>query len=673
MQEDCTHVFFCQKISVEGLFCDIFIEEVNKRKMKKIKHQGKRTFIYSASFLLSMSLLSMTVFAANSDSNDSKITSALQNTTSAKVTTKSESSSEDQSVTKLAKITSDTELVTPESLLPTSIKLPAGDNTYHVVKSSNEAYYDIQIGENTYWLNAENLTTTDDQSTEVPNNRNLEISTKSNFKIYSENDTDSKVLAEGAASITLKVIDAVNNFYVVSIGGVKGYIPFDEVNINYEKNSNVEVTSGSVNLYKLTNGKYKQIGTLLNGAVVKITSFNNQYHFIQIGNQTYAIAKTSTIPTEKSASLENLSTATYPVTLTVSSTNPVYSSKENKIGTIFKGQVVALKGLEGNKGIINFMGKNGYVNLKYYNHSNMVNPTKNITYGMYNYYVRVIANLYPEFTEVEKIGESVQGRSIYALRVGNGKKEILMDAAIHAREHMTTNVLMEMIDQYTESYRKGSSFAGYNVKKTLNQTKIWFVPMMNPDGVTLVQKGIEAIDKDYQNTLKKSNHGSNNFKRWKANGRGVDLNRNFDGLWEYLASTPRSYMNYKGENAFSEPEAEALKSFVQRHHFKTDLSYHSSGQIVYWFNFQKGSNLKRDLKLARNVSKITRYSVVPPMFYRGSGSSADWFILNQKKPGLTIEIAPYAGYGPVPHRYWNGVWNRNKSIGLFGAREASTR
>lgn len=617
----------------------------------------------------------MNASAANVDSNDSKITSTLQKAASTQVTTKSESesSSEDQSVTKLAKITSDTELLTPDSLIPTSIKLPAGDYTYHVVKSSNEAYCEIQIGENTYWLKAENLATTDDQSTEALNNRNLKISTKNNFKIYSEKDTDSKVLAEGTSSITLKVIDAVNNFYVVSIGGVRGYIPFDEVNINYKKNSNVEVTSSTAKLYKLVKGKYKQMGTLLNGAVVKITRFNAKYHFIQIGNQTYAIAKKSTIPTEKSASLEKLSTATYPVTLTVSSTNSVYSSKGNIIGTIFKGQVVALKGLKGNKGIINFMGKNGYVNLKYYNHSNMVNPTKSITYGMYNYYVRVIANLYPEFTEVEKIGESVQGRSIYALRVGNGKKEILMDAAIHAREHMTTNVLMEMIDQYTEAYRKGSNFAGYNVKKTLNQTKLWFVPMMNPDGVTLVQKGIGAMDKDYQNTLKKSNHGSSNFKRWKANGRGVDLNRNFDGLWEYLATTSKSYMNYKGESAFSEPESQAIKSFVQRHHFKTDLSYHSSGQIVYWFNFQKGSNLKRDLKLARSVARVTGYSVVPPLYYRGSGSSADWFILNQKKPGLTIEIAPYAGYGPVPSRYWYGVWYRNKSIGLFGAREASKR
>ena len=44
--------------------------------------------------------------------------------------------------------------------------------------------------------------------------------------------------------------------------------------------------------------------------------------------------------------------------------------------------------------MINFMGKSGYVNLKYFNHSNMVDLSNNITYGMYYYYVSVIAQLY---------------------------------------------------------------------------------------------------------------------------------------------------------------------------------------------------------------------------------------------------------------------------------------
>ncbi|MGG0658238.1 M14 family zinc carboxypeptidase [Rummeliibacillus pycnus] len=643
----------------------------------KIKH----LLVYSTGFLLSMSLLSNDVFAATVSGKDSAIKVTKQvlenssegdnNQTQTSDTTSSEN--ENQIIDNSAKISSDAELFTPESLQPTKLKLPSDDHTYYVTKTSNEDYFEIQIGENTYWIKSENLIASTENPSELTQKRNLAITTKSKFNIYSQRDNHSKILVEGTKDTVFKVIDVVQDYYVVSVAGVKGYIPFSDINIEYQKNSNVEVATNSVKMYEINGGKYKAKGTLVNGAVVKVAKSTTNYHIIQVGRQTFAIPKKGTIPTEKPVSLGSLIESTYPIKLTVSKTNSIYTSKGNKMGTIDKGQVVTLKGLKGSKGIINYMGKSGYVNLEYFNHSNMVDPTKNITYGMYNYYLRVIAQLYPEFTEVEKIGESVQGRSIYALRVGNGKKEILMDAAIHGREHMTTNVLMEMIDQYTVSYRKGTNYAGYNVKRVLDKTSIWFVPMMNPDGVTLVQKGINSMDSKYRANLKKYNHGSNNFNRWKANGRGVDLNRNFDGLWKYVAYTPKSYMNYKGTSAFSEPEAQALKSFVQRHHFKTDLSYHSSGQIVYWFNFQKGSNRTRDLKLAKSVGKITGYTVVPPLYYRGSGSSADWFILNQKKPGLTIEIAPYAGNGPVPHRYWSSVWNKNKSIGLFGANEACRR
>lgn len=643
----------------------------------EMQNKMKRLLIYSSGFLVSMSLLSNDAFAAevSGQGNPIKVTEnnteGDQNQTETNDATSSEN--ENQMIGNFAKISSDAELFTPESLQPTNLKLSANEHTYYVTKSSNEDYFEILIGEHTYWIKADHLMTSTENSSDVTKKRNLMITTKSNFNIYAEKDRNSNILVEGTEEKTFKVIDVVQDYYVVSIAGVRGYIPISDVNIKYKKNSNVEVATSFVKMYKINGSKYKPMGSLVNGAVVKVAKSTTKYHIIQVGSQMYAILKKGTIPTEKPASLGTLIKSTYPITLTVSKTNAIYTSKGNKIGTIDKGQIVSLKGLKGNKGIINYMRKTGYVNLKYYNHSNVVNPTKNITYGMYNYYLRVIAQLYPEFTEVEKIGESVQGRSIYALRVGNGEKEILMDAAMHAREHMTTNVLMEMIDQYTVSYRKGTNYAGYNVKRVLDKTSIWFVPMMNPDGVTLVQKGIASMDSKYRKSLKKYNHGSNNFKRWKANGRGVDLNRNFDGLWKYLATTPKSYMNYKGTSAFSEPEAQALKAFVQRHHFKTDLSYHSSGQIVYWFNFQKGSTLTRDLKLAKSVARITGYTVVPPLLYRGSGSSADWFIVNQKKPGLTIEIAPYAGYGPVPHRYWSNVWYKNKSIGLFGANEASKR
>ena len=48
--------------------------------------------------------------------------------------------------------------------------------------------------------------------------------------------------------------------------------------------------------------------------------------------------------------------------------------------------------------------------------------------------------------------------------------------------------------------------------------------MVNPDGVTLVQGGKNAVK---NGDLATRINGSTNFARWKANVRGVDLNDNF--------------------------------------------------------------------------------------------------------------------------------------------------
>ncbi|RKJ39497.1 peptidase M14, partial [Butyricicoccus sp. 1XD8-22] len=102
------------------------------------------------------------------------------------------------------------------------------------------------------------------------------------------------------------------------------------------------------------------------------------------------------------------------------------------------------------------------------------------------------------------------------------------------------------------------------------------VPMMNPDGVTLVRTKANATA-----ATKLLNNGSVNYNRWKANIRGVDLNRNFDGGWITRASTKyASYKNYKGTKAFSEPESRALRDFVAKHQFKSYISYHSSGSVL---------------------------------------------------------------------------------------------
>jgi len=341
----------------------------------------------------------------------------------------------------------------------------------------------------------------------------------------------------------------------------------------------------------------------------------------------------------------------------------------NTIGTFIKGQQVTLHSIGQSKGIIDFLGKQVYVNLHDFQHTNQILPKKHISYGEMEYHLHVLSLMYPEFTKLEKVGFSVEGRTIYAFKVGTGKKEVLFDAAIHAREHMTTNVLLEMIDEYTKCYTNGTKLGEFPVKEILDTVSIWFIPMMNPDGVNLVQSNFGIY-----NSFLISINNSVNFKRWKANIRGVDLNRNFDAAWHELQSPNNpTFKNYKGESPFSEPESLALRDFIKKHKFKSYISYHSSGQVLFYFNDQNNLQLERDNFLTRKIQYVTGYKIMPPRKIKGSGTSTDWFIKNYKQPGITVEISPFVKETEVPMVYWDQIWKKNKTVGLLVAKEASTR
>src|SRR5690606_4848826 len=136
------------------------------------------------------------------------------------------------------------------------------------------------------------------------------------------------------------------------------------------------------------------------------------------------------------------------------------------------------------------------------------------------------------------VGKSEYGRDIYAVSLGKGEATSFINGSHHAREWLTTNLNMNMIDEYASAYRKNNSIDGFNVRRILNDTTIWFIPMVNPDGVILQQEGLQAYPKSMHNSLIAMNKGSRNFTRWKANIKGIDLNRQYDAGWSTIRNSP---------------------------------------------------------------------------------------------------------------------------------------
>ena len=497
------------------------------------------------------------------------------------------------------------------------------------------------------------------------------IQTLNTYTVYESPSIESNILVLGTSNTQLSVLGIEQGFYKVNLEGIQGFIKIEEASPNFTGEiKQFQVTAPSVPVFERKNGKLIQVSSFSEGSIWPRMQSSAGYHVASLDGKTLYIPIQGTFFTSQPAPSEKPPKSQYPIVLISEEEVPVYLSNEKALGTVRKGQRVTIIGMQDGKAIINYFGLIGLVELSKFIHIDYLNPKKNLSLDEVSYLMNLTAALYPEFTKLQQIGKSVEGRPIYAIRLGNGKKEVLFDASMHAREHMTTNVLMEMLDAYSANYVRNTIYGGYNVKKTLDQVSIWFVPMLNPDGVTLVQNGAKSLkNSDY---LLRINGGSTNFFRWKANGRGVDLNENFEAQWSQIKSIIKkpSYQKYKGPKVFSEPESIALRNFINSHDFKAYLSYHSSGQVLYWFQYQKGIQAARDLKFAKQISKITGYKVINPLYIKGSGASTDWFIDTKKMPALTVEISPFSGEKPVPLKNWDKVWQQNHKVGLFTASQA---
>lgn len=267
---------------------------------------------------------------------------------------------------------------------------------------------------------------------------------------------------------------------------------------------------------------------------------------------------------------------------------------------------------------------------------------------------------YKEQVELKKIGTTYFGRNISAIKVGKGKECVLFVGSHHAREWMTSMLLMNMVESYLEENNP-----------ILNEISIWFVPMLNPDGVMIQQNQVGLFPTEYQNRLLFMNEGWDDYIRWKANGKGIDLNRQYPAGWKSLKKVPKvpSYQFYKGKKPLEAEEVMALTNFVKEVNPLIAVAYHTAGREIYW-KYKNGKNVQRDRRIAKRVARLTRYKLAkPPKEAVGAGFT-DWFITTYHRPALTIEISYLVGDRHPPLKVFKEEWKRNKKVGILIAKEA---
>ncbi|MDX6769242.1 MAG: M14 family metallopeptidase [Elusimicrobiota bacterium] len=256
-----------------------------------------------------------------------------------------------------------------------------------------------------------------------------------------------------------------------------------------------------------------------------------------------------------------------------------------------------------------------------------------------------IARSAPELASVFSIGRSVEGRDIWALRLNarargeepSDKPGVVFIGTIHAREHLSTEVTLEVARRLVAAREEPA------VAAALAGRDAYFIPMLNPDGV------------EYDIAGGQFRGHRKNARRGPDGAVGVDLNRNFPVFWGGAGSTDHPADDrYRGPSPLSEPETRALVAFAaSRPNLAAMVSYHTYGATVghppagTTAPLSDGEALTAFRALAGRMGELAGYSVIQnSSLYLASGDLCDWAWFDRGLFCFTVEMTPTAGPPP---------------------------
>lgn len=275
---------------------------------------------------------------------------------------------------------------------------------------------------------------------------------------------------------------------------------------------------------------------------------------------------------------------------------------------------------------------------------------------------------YP-FVEVGVIGNSVLEKNLYYLRLGKGENQVFFNGAHHALEWITSPLLMKFSEEFLKAYVDDRTLGdGYDPRDIWNNSSIYIVPMVNPDGVDLVLNGLQPDNPFFQELIE-WNNGSRDFSTtWQANNRGVDLNHNYNAAWQASKDAEKAYgitgpgpTRFSGPFPESEPETIALTNFTRTHNFRLVLAYHTQGRVIYWNFMNLAPPEARTIGDA--LSDISGYALDESVGIAAYAGYKDWFIQDFRRPGYTIEAG--LGRNPLPISQFDTIYNDNLNLLLY--------
>lgn len=249
------------------------------------------------------------------------------------------------------------------------------------------------------------------------------------------------------------------------------------------------------------------------------------------------------------------------------------------------------------------------------------------------------------------IGTTIEGREIPAVKITNSpqaddpnKPDILFVGGQHAREWIGIEVTLRLAEYLVANYANDST-----VQSLVDSREIWVIPVANPDGY--IFSGTPTPPDAIRNN-----------RSWRKNRRptpggefGIDLNRNYDYLWGVYSSNDSADPSYHGSSAFSEPETQAVKNFIENREAANNpitrlIDYHSYSQLIL-YPWGVTADPAPDTALFKQIAEdmSDRIYAVHEKKYKAqkitelttaSGSLVDWAYGEKGILALAIELRP---------------------------------
>lgn len=253
--------------------------------------------------------------------------------------------------------------------------------------------------------------------------------------------------------------------------------------------------------------------------------------------------------------------------------------------------------------------------------------------------LRNLSEKYPEFIKMTSLGTSAGGHDLWSLKLSDNVEEDEVEpefkyiANMHGDEIVGRELMVLLLEDLAARYEEGNS----EIRSLIDNTEIYIVPSMNPDGAK---------------------------SRRRGNSSWVDLNRNFPDFTTDNVNRPDG----------RQPETKAIMAFQAQRQFSLSANFHGGTECVNYPWDTTGENFPL-LELVKRLS-LEYADEVPGMresteFERGVTNGYEWYEVNggmqdwsyhwYNDMQVTIELShqKWPSYSTIPQYY---RWNRNSMI-----------